>query len=336
METDILPYGYYEDKHWSDLESYDLKGDVKSRESFHIDFYTDKYTILDTTPELFQVLNFNKKGYLTYRKGYDWNSTYDKDTSSVTINYHYHEDSKSDLLYIIQTDSNQKYITWDEQNRIKKIEYQNISNGEISTNSSVKYEYFKNSSFRIKESRFSGNDSLTSYVNFNFNDKGKYLGWEQYWGHPLRLAESIKMHYDENNNAVATTTYNAIYDSIESSSNYSFIHINSYNQPTDFNYYNKDSTAIIASTTYRYDEKNRLIYKEYRNKESNQFEIEEFHYRNDLLMIEKNTKWQPSRDTIQNKSVMKYDNHGNVVERLEYLTGKVFSKFVHKIEYYQQ
>jgi hypothetical protein len=70
-EQKLLPYGYYEDKHWGDIETYGLKGDVKSRESYYVDLYEDKYSILDTTPELYQVLKFDKKGHLTFRKGYE-------------------------------------------------------------------------------------------------------------------------------------------------------------------------------------------------------------------------------------------------------------------------
>jgi hypothetical protein len=334
-EQKLLPYGYYEDKHWGDIETYGLKGNVKSRESYYVDLYEDKYSILDTTPELYQVLKFDKKGYLTFRKGYERRPIYDSDTTSVTINYYYPEDKKSEMFSIIRTDSNQSIFTWENNKRIKKIEYQNLIAGKYYTNSSIKYEYLNNTSLRTKVSRFEKNNSLISYINFNFDDNNTYLGWDQYWGNPLRLVESLKVHYDKNNQPIATTSYDAIDDSIKPFSYHRRLHINSLNLPIDFNHYNKDSTVITAATTYKYDRKNRLIYKEYRNKENNQFEIEEYEYENDRLLIEKNTRWEPARDTVQNKSVMKYDNNENIIEKTEYLNPKRFSKIVHKLKYYE-
>jgi hypothetical protein len=202
-----------------------------------------------------------------------------------------------------------------------------------------KYEYLGQTSFCTKESKFDENGILTSYVDFFFDTDKNYLGWDQYWSAqlsgPMRLAESYKIKYNKNKKPIATSSYEHFYDSLEPKTHFEHLYLNGHNQPINYDEYNKDSTKVISSTRFKYDDNERLIYREYRHKEKKNFTIDEYQYKNNLLTAKKNTRWQSARDTVQNESVFKYDNQGNCIQELIYLNKELLYKQTRQIEYYK-
>jgi hypothetical protein len=267
-ESDILPYGYYKDTNWSNLELFELKGQVKSRTSFCTELYAYSHIKKDRKTKLYHLLKFDKNGFLTFEKGSNW--TANADTTTDTYTYYYPESVHNNLYKIVRNNSNETIFTWDQNNRIQFIKYRTISDGISHLSSMNKYEYLGQTSFCTKESKFDENGILTSYVDFFFDTHKNYLGWDQYWSAqlsgPMRLAESYKIKYNKNKKPIATSSYEHFYDSLEPKTHFEHLYLNGHNQPINYDEYNRDSTKVISSTRFKYDDNERLIYREYRHK----------------------------------------------------------------------
>ncbi|WP_298952982.1 hypothetical protein [uncultured Nonlabens sp.] len=334
IDNKQLPYGYYEDNHWEDLKSYNLNGKVKSRDSYCLEVYDypRSLTLKDSIPKKYYSIKFNDKGYLTYRKGNNW--PIEIDTTITIFKYHYPESFETVNLGIIESGNKKKVFTWDELDRITAIKY--FDNKQDSIPTSIKrFEYLKETKFKTKDSDHEGDNSITSYISFNFDEEQKFIGWEQYWGNPLRLAESLQINYDKNHIPVSTIRYEKFYDSVLPTTFKSKLYLNKKKQEVDHVFYNKDSTAILKKFVFKYNEYDRLIFKEYRDNESKRFEINEYNYENDLLRSEKYTRWEPARDTVITKTLFKYDNQNNCIEELHYLNNQLFSRIEHKLKYFK-
>lgn len=336
VDNKQLPYGYYEDNHWEDLKSYNLNGKVKSRDSYYLEVYeypnSNSFKQKDSIAKKYYSIKFNDKGYLTYRKGNTW--PFEIDTTITILKYHFPENLDAANLGIIESGNNKKVFTWDKLDRITAIKYFDNKRDTIPT-SIKRYEYLKDTKFKTKESTYEGDYSITSYINFNFDEEQKLLGWEQYWDTPLRLAESLQINYDKNDIPVSTISYEKFYDSILSTTFKSKLYLNKKNQEVDHVIYNKDSTAILNKFVFKYDQNDRLIFQEYRDNVSKRFEINVYNYENDLLRSEKYTRWEPARDTVISKTLFKYDNQKNCIEEFHYLNNQLYSRIEHKLQYFK-
>ena len=283
VDNKQLPYGYYEDNHWEDLKSYNLNGKVKSRLVHFNPIPKGTYSYQTDDFRLLESVIFDKNGYLTYsdRKEYP----FERDTSVTRLNLTYSKGSNPKLIKVKSNLSslNKKstIFIWDSDNRLAEV-INNDSNGKLK--SKIVYQYLEGTHLKIKESRFEKSKTAESYINYSYNEKGYFLGWEQYWGNPKRLSLSNTLQYNKDNKLISSYFYDA-FDSLKPSIHKDSIKSNEFNQPIRISSYSPTNDSIIEIiTSFTYNSRNKIILKEEQRLDSTYYLKEIYNYNKDLLV----------------------------------------------------
>jgi hypothetical protein len=336
-QQELLPYGYYEDKHWEDLETYGLKGDVKSRISSFNAIPEGTYSFQTDEFRLLQSVEFDRKGYLILSK--ETESPFKRDSIITELSLLYSKDPSPKLLKVTPkspTGSSTKFI-WDSENRLKEVIIVEKGN-EDKLLSKIVYEYLGNTNFKIKESKYEKSPTPHSYIDYSYNEKGQFLGWKNYWGKPIRLVESNTLHYDKKNKLVGNSFYYALYDSLKPITYKYSIKSNQYNQPLEKIYLSPKNDSIIEQiTSYKYDANNRIISEETKRIDSTLYEMKLYLFKNDLLISDKSiTKYSTDKDTSFVQNQRKYDHKGNIIELVQYSNEVPMARITFDIDYYKE